>query len=133
VSPIPHKKQATERVRVLIVDDFEDAREMYVEFLALNGYDVIAAADGLEAIRVAETVVPDVIVLDINLPRLNGFSVLRKLKADSRTRSIRVITLSASAGLAYREESGAAGAAMAMEKPCTPEELLSAIVALTGR
>jgi CheY-like chemotaxis protein len=123
----------TERVRILVVEDFRDAREMYVEDLALKGYDVVAAADGLEAVKVATALVPDVIVLDVGLPKLSGFSVLRRLKAEARTRPIQVITLSASAGPAYHEEAAAAGAAVAMEKPCTPDELLAAVLALTAR
>jgi two-component system, cell cycle response regulator DivK len=123
----------TERVRILVVEDFRDAREMYVEYLSLKGYDVIAAADGLEAVKVATALVPDVIVLDIGLPELSGFSVLRRLKAEARTRPIQVITLSASAGAGYHEEAKAAGAAVAMEKPCAPDELLAAVVALTAR
>ena len=122
----------TKPVRVLVVDGFRDAREMYVEYLGLKGYHVIAAADGLEAVKMAEALIPDVIVLDIGLPKLSGFSVLRKLKAGSRTQSIHVITLSARAGVAYLEEAKAAGAAVAMEKPCTPDELVAAIVALTA-
>src|SRR2546423_10521819 len=91
------RSNVTKPVRVLVVDGFRDAREMYVEYLALKGYHVIAAADGLEAVKMAEALIPDVIVLDIGLPKLSGFSVLRKLKAGSRTQSIHVITLSARA------------------------------------
>ncbi|MFL5247804.1 MAG: response regulator, partial [Myxococcales bacterium] len=64
--------------------------------------------------------------------KLSGFSVLRKLKADLDTRGIDVITLSASAGTAYRDEAMGAGAAMALEKPCTPDELHEAISAFTN-
>ncbi|MFL5275240.1 MAG: response regulator, partial [Myxococcales bacterium] len=96
-----------------------------------KGYDVIGAEDGLAALEVAKALIPDVIVLDIGLPKLSGFSVLRKLKADLDTRGIDVITLSASAGTAYRDEAMGAGAAMALEKPCTPDELHEAIPAFT--
>ncbi|MFL5377956.1 MAG: response regulator, partial [Myxococcales bacterium] len=122
----------TERVRVLVVEDFTDAREMYVEYLTMKGYDVIGAEDGLAALEVARALIPDVIVLDIGLPKLSGFAVLRKLKAGVDTRGIDVITLSASAGTAYRDEAMEAGAAMALEKPCTPDELHEAISAFTN-
>jgi len=132
MSPIlKDKAAALDRYRVLVVEDFADAREMYVEYLTTMGYDVVAAEDGLAALDVARALLPDVIVLDIGLPKLSGFSVLRKLKADAHTRGIDVITLSASAGTGYQDEAMEAGAAMAMEKPCTPDELHQAISAFT--
>ena len=114
------------------MEDFDDAREMYVEYLTVNGYDVVGAEDGLEALKVAEALLPDLIVLDVGLPKLDGFSVLRKLKADSRTRLIPVVMLSASGGSGYRKDAEEAGATAALEKPCTPDELLIAIEHLTA-
>lgn len=113
--------------RVLIVEDFADSREMYVEFLAANGFDVSAAEDGVAALRSIEGSRPDVVVLDIALPKLDGLSVLRQLRADQRYVSLPVLTLSASLGVDYQRIAMAAGATDALEKPCLPEELLAAV------
>jgi two-component system phosphate regulon response regulator OmpR len=114
-------------VRVLVVEDFADSRDMYVEFLAANGFDVSAAEDGLAALRSIEGSKPDVVVLDIALPKLDGLSVLRQLRADQRYVSLPVLTLSASLGVDYHRIAMAAGATEALEKPCLPEELLAAV------
>jgi len=113
--------------RVLIVEDFADSREMYVEFLAAHGFDVSAAEDGVAALRAIEGSPPDVVVLDVALPKLDGLSVLRRLRADQRYASLPVLTLSASLGVDYHRLAMAAGATVALEKPCLPEELLAAV------
>jgi DNA-binding response OmpR family regulator len=113
--------------RVLIVEDFEDSREMYVEFLSGNGFDVSQAADGVAALQSIEGSTPDVVVLDIALPKLDGLSVLRQLRADQRYVSLPVLTLSASLGADYQRVAMDAGATKALEKPCLPEELLAAV------
>jgi CheY-like chemotaxis protein len=113
--------------RILIVEDFPDSRDMYVEFLSAKGFDVSAAEDGVEALHSIERTSPDVVVLDIALPRLDGLSVLRRLRADQRYASLPVLTLSASLGADYQRLAMAAGASEALEKPCLPDELLTAV------
>ena len=113
--------------RVLIVEDFADSREMYVEFLSANGFEVSDAADGLEALHSIERSAPDVVVLDVALPKLYGLSLLRRLRADGRYAALPVLTLSASLGVDYERLAVAAGATEALEKPCLPEELLAAV------
>lgn len=113
--------------RVLIVEDFADSREMYVEFLSANGFEVTAAEDGLQALHSIEQRSPDVVVLDVALPKLDGLSVLRRLRADQRYASLPVLTLSASLGVDYQRLAMAAGATEALEKPCLPDELLAAV------
>ena len=113
--------------RILIVEDFADSREMYVEFLSANGFEVSSAEDGLQALHSIKESSPDVVVLDIALPKLDGLSVLRQLRADSRYASLPVLTLSASLGVDYQRLAMAAGATEALEKPCLPDELLAAV------
>lgn len=113
--------------RVLIVEDFADSRDMYVEFLAGNGFEVSEAEDGIAALQSIEGSIPDVVVLDIALPKLDGLSVLRQLRADQRYATLPVLTLSASLGADYHHIAMAAGATVALEKPCLPEELLEAV------
>jgi DNA-binding response OmpR family regulator len=113
--------------RILIVEDFADSREMYIEFLAAQGFEVSGAEDGLAALRSLEATPFDVVVLDIALPKLDGLSVLRRLRADPRFAKLPVLTLSASLGADYQRIALAAGATAALEKPCLPEELLAAV------
>jgi len=113
--------------RVLIVEDFADSREMYLEFLAAQGFDVSGAEDGLTALRSIEAGPFDVVVLDIALPKLDGLSLLRRLRADPRFATLPVLTLSASLGADYQRTALEAGATTALEKPCLPEELLAAV------
>jgi two-component system, cell cycle response regulator DivK len=113
--------------RILIVEDFADSRDMYVEFLQTQGFLVAAAEDGIAALRSLEASTPDLVVLDVALPKLDGLSVLRKLRIDPRFADLPVLTLSASLGAEYQRIAMAAGATAALEKPCLPEELLAAV------
>ena len=115
------------RARVLIVEDFADSRDMYVEFLSANGFEVSEAEDGIQALHSIERSIPDLVVLDVALPKLDGLSVLKKLRADQKTAALPVLTLSASLGADYQRLAKAAGATEALEKPCLPEELLAAV------
>ena len=113
--------------RILIVEDFADSRDMYIEFLEAQGFDVAGAADGIAALESIEKARPDVVVLDVALPKMDGLSVLRRLRADPRYATLPVLMLSASLGADYQRMAMAAGATAALEKPCLPEELLEAV------
>jgi CheY-like chemotaxis protein len=78
---------------VLIVDDFEDNREMYAEYLSYSGYRVEQASDGEQAVELAQRIRPDVVVMDLSLPVMDGWEATRRLKSDPRTRNIPVIAL----------------------------------------
>ncbi|AWB91095.1 SpoIIE family protein phosphatase [Aeromicrobium chenweiae] len=112
--------------RVLVVDDNVDMRR-YVAGLLAQDYDVTMAADGLDALeRIAETV-PDLIITDVMMPRLDGFQLLAKLQADARTTSVPVIMLSARAGEEGTVEGLEAGAADYLVKPFAARELLARV------
>jgi len=81
---------------VLVVDDYEDAREIFSTFLQYAGYHVLTAADGLEALDVARRQRPDLILLDLKMPRMDGEAFRREQLADATLSSIPVIVLSAS-------------------------------------
>jgi two-component system chemotaxis response regulator CheY len=100
---------------------------MYMEFLLAHGFEVTGAEDGVAALESIEEHPPDVVVLDIALPKLDGLSVLRRLREDPRFAALPVLTLSASLGADYQRVAIAAGATAALEKPCLPEELLEAV------
>ncbi len=81
--------------RVLLVDDEVDLREMCTEYLTTAGYEVLQAANGAEAIDIAIARRPDVIVMDIEMPVMDGLEAAQRLAADARTYAIPVIMLSA--------------------------------------
>jgi CheY-like chemotaxis protein len=109
---------------VLLVDDFTDAREMYAEYLSYSGFDVIQAADGMEALRCAAERLPDVILMDLALPVLDGWEVTRRLKADPRTAHIPVVALTGHALSWLLEAAERAGCEAWLTKPCLPEDLV---------
>jgi CheY-like chemotaxis protein len=112
------------RTRALVVDDYDDAREMYAEFLAYKGFEVIQAQNGLQAVALAESLLPDLIVLDLALPDIDGIEVTRRLKKSPATSAIPIVMLTANAQSKMLDEARRAGCAAVLVKPCTPEELL---------
>jgi len=117
----------TVQTRALVVDDYDDAREMYSEFLAYKGFEVLQAQNGLQAMALAESLHPDLIVLDLALPDIDGIEVTRRLKASPATSSIPIVMITANAQAAMLDEARKAGCAAVLVKPCTPEELLDVV------
>lgn len=108
---------------VLVVDDMVDGREICAEYLSFRGYRVATAADGHEALAKAFELLPQVILMDLSLPGIDGWEATRRLKRDERTRGIPVIALTAHALPSYRDEALAAGCDAVVTKPCLPKEL----------
>jgi len=73
---------------ILLVDDFEDNRAMYAQFLTLSGFRGAEAANGQEALQKAADMLPDLVVMDLSLPVIDGWEATRRLKSDERTRGI---------------------------------------------
>ena len=109
--------------KILVVEDNEDNREMVVKVLKFNGYEVIEAVDGEEAIRKAKTEAPALILLDIYLPKMDGYEVAKRLKGDTGLRSIPVIALTAHAMKGNREQALEAGCDGYISKPIDIREL----------
>lgn len=111
-------------LRVLLVEDEEDIRTMFSEQLTLEGFDVTVAVDGLDAVTKVSTSLPEVVLLDILLPELDGFEVLRRIKADNKTADITVIMLSNLNQDDQRKQSLQLGAAaFIIKSSLTPHEL----------
>ena len=108
---------------VLIVDDYPDACEMYAAYLELAGFRPLKAHDGYEALRLAAECTPDVILMDLGLPGIDGYEVTRRLKNDPRTRDIPVIALTAHATPQQFGELVASGFDDLILKPCLPDAL----------
>lgn len=117
-------KNKGERPRVLLVDDYPDAREMYGEYLEYSGYDVIQAANGMEALQRAVDDKPDIILMDLSLPVMDGWEATRRLKADERTAAIPVVALTGHALAGISEGAKRAGCDAFVTKPCLPEDLV---------
>jgi two-component system cell cycle response regulator DivK len=109
---------------VLVVDDFQDNREMYAEYLAYCGFRVIEAKNGKEAIEQAFAQSPNVIIMDLSLPVMDGWEATRRLKADGRTKSIPVIALTGHALQGHSKGALDAGCDAFVAKPCLPDQLV---------
>ncbi len=112
---------------VLVVDDFEDNREMYAQFLRFSGYRVEEAASGREALDRAFALTPDVIIMDLSLPGVDGWEATRCIKADERTKHIPVIALTGHALAGHSKGAFEAGCDAFVTKPCLPEDLMAEI------
>ena len=112
---------------VLVVDDFEDNRAMYVEYLQFQGFRVAEAVNGADAVARTKELLPDVVVMDLSLPVMDGWEATRRLKADPRTARIRVIALTGHAEASHAKKALDAGCDDFVAKPCLPENLLAKI------
>ena len=109
---------------ILIADDAKDTREMYSLYLSMLGYRVEIAADGREAVIMTRKLRPDLIVLDLEMPRLDGWGAMRMLQRRPATASIPVIILTGHGFKGYLKHSAIAeGAVSYLMKPCLPDQL----------
>jgi CheY-like chemotaxis protein len=124
---MPMMTGTADRPRVLLVDDYPDAREMYAEYLDFSGFEVIEAANGMEALQRAADTKPDIILMDLSLPVMDGWEATRRLKADARTAHIPVVALTGHALAGISEGAKKAGCDAFVIKPCLPEDLVKEI------
>jgi CheY-like chemotaxis protein len=117
----------TDKPRVLLVDDYPDAREMYSEYLKYSGFEVVEASNGMEAIQRAVDDAPDIILMDLSLPVMDGWEATRRLKADERTAGIPVVALTGHALAGISQGAREAGCDAFVTKPCLPEDLVKEI------
>jgi CheY-like chemotaxis protein len=119
--------------RILLVEDNELNRDMLTRRLERRGYTMLSAVDGAEGVAVAEREVPDLILMDMSLPVLDGWQATTRLKSSPATRTIPVIALTAHAMAGDREQALAAGCDDFDTKPVELARLLGKIEALLGR
>jgi CheY-like chemotaxis protein len=115
-----------ERLRplVLLVEDQLDLRQLYAQQLSLCGFDVIEAGNGEEAIAHTTTHAPDVVLMDLSLPVMDGWEATRLLKSDDRTAHIPVVALTAHDGSGELQRATRAGCDWFVPKPCPPDALI---------
>lgn len=111
--------------KILIVDDETEFADMISMRLEANGYDVVTAADGLEGLEKARTEDPDLILLDVMMPNLDGFETLKRLRQSPTTADTRVVMLTARGETKSIFRGQELGVDDYLIKPCDSEELLS--------
>ena len=116
-----------ERPLVLLVEDQSDLRRLYAEQLIISGFDVIEAEDGAEAITYTTDHTPDVVLMDLSLPRVDGWEATRRLKSDDRTAHIPVVALTAHDGAGELQRATQAGCNWFVPKPCSPSALIAEV------
>jgi two-component system cell cycle response regulator DivK len=115
---------------VLIVDEAADARSLYGEYLEFCGFRVISAIGALQGMSMALLHMPDIILMDLAMPRINGWEAIRELRANPQTREIPVVAVSAHDGGDEPARAREAGADVCLTKPCVPSQVARAISAL---
>jgi two-component system, cell cycle response regulator DivK len=119
----------TRRARplVLIVEDQSDLRRLYAYHLSLSGFDVIEAENGADAIAHTTAQGPDVVLMDLSLPVVDGWEATRRLKTDERTAHIPVVALTAHDGSGELQRATRAGCDWFVPKPCPPDALIAEV------
>jgi len=125
-------KKKSRKPVVLLVDDYPDAREMYAEYLEFSGFDIVQAGNGVEAIERAHDSHPDVILMDLSLPVMDGWEATRRLKADDQTKTIPVLAVTGHALTGVSNDAKNAGCDGFITKPCLPEDLVAEIRKVLG-
>lgn len=115
------------RARILVVDDLDENRELLRELLTPEGHDVEEARDGLDAVEKALAEPPDLVVMDVSMPRLSGLDACRVLKGDPRTRLVPVVIVTAHSSRSDRLQGIAAGCDDFLAKPVDGEQLLARV------
>ncbi len=115
------------RPLILLAEDQSDLRHLYSTQLSLCGFDVIEAENGVDAIAHTTDRAPDVVLMDLSLPVVDGWEATRRLKSDRRTAHIPVVALTAHDGSAELERATRAGCDWFVPKPCPPDALIAEI------
>jgi two-component system cell cycle response regulator DivK len=108
---------------ILIAEDNDDSRTIYREYLEHAGYRVVEATNGEDALALARSEPPDIILMDVSMPKMDGLTATRILKADARLRSVPVVALTAHAMASDAEMARAAGCDGYLAKPIAPREV----------
>jgi CheY-like chemotaxis protein len=119
--------------RILLVDDYPDALEVWSLYLRSQGYDVITAENGLDAVARAHVYLPDLIVLDLELPGISGFDAAVQLRASEETSGIPLIAATGYSHLRQLDRARESGFDSILIKPCEPSTLVGEIERLLQR
>jgi adenylate cyclase len=114
-------------LKVLVADDNPDTRQLIKDIVLATGHDVITAYDGPGALRTAQTQMPDLVILDVNMPGMTGFDVCAQLKSDEKTNFIPILMLTALSDVEHRVFGLDQGADDYLGKPFNPRELMARV------
>jgi two-component system chemotaxis response regulator CheY len=114
-------------LRILAIDDSRTIREMLRMALCAAGFDVYLASDGQEGVEILEKVHPDVVITDINMPRMNGFEVIESIRSGGGLRALPILVLTTESAQDLKDRARNAGATGWIVKPFDDAKLISAI------
>lgn len=118
--------------RILVVEDTEDNRQILRDLLVASGYDLVEAVDGAAGVAMAASAQPDLILMDIQLPVLDGYEATRRIKADTALAHIPIVAVTSYALAGDEEKARAAGCDGYIAKPFSPRQLLGKVRELIG-
>lgn len=118
--------------KILVVEDDTDNRRIVAKVLAVEGYQVIEATDGIEALERARAELPDMILMDLALPNMDGWEATRQLKGDPKTNGIPIVALTAFAMRGDEEQARAAGCDDYIPKPARPLAIRAVVKKYAG-
>lgn len=113
--------------RVLVVDDEQDTLNLMSRILEIGGYDPLTTLNSTEAITLAEKEMPHVVLLDIMMPRLDGFELCKMMRENSVTQNLPIVFVTAYSALDLEERRIAAGADLVLHKPITMDSLINVV------
>jgi two-component system, cell cycle response regulator DivK len=123
----PNRGVRSNRYRVLVVDDVEDNRDLYATYFEHHGFQADQACDGEEALAKVAATTPDVVIMDLCMPKLDGWQATRLIKADPRTKAVIVVVVTGNAMAANVAAAHEAGADAVCTKPCIPKDLIALV------
>ncbi len=121
------------RPTVLVVEDFEDNRFMMRRLLEMSGYRVVEAVNGNQAVESAATERPDIILMDLSLPQLDGLAATRRIRAQENARKVPIVAVSAHDSADFHAEALAAGCNEYVTKPIDFDQLVQLLDRLTAK
>ncbi len=123
---------SSDQVTVMVVDDSMTVRNVMGRDLQNNGFEVILAKDGVDAIEQLRHTVPDIMLVDLEMPRMDGFELTRRVRVDDNLREVPILIITSRAGSRHREQATRLGANGYMSKPYRLDDLVRSIQGLTG-
>ena len=119
--------------KILIAEDEPDIRELVTFMLRFAGYEVVAASNGVDAVRTAAREIPDLVIMDVRMPRMTGYDACRLMKANPDLRHVPVVFLSAKGQESEIQTGIDAGADEYLLKPFSPAELTNRVRGILSR
>jgi CheY-like chemotaxis protein len=126
-------RAAEKSPRVLVVDDYTGAREVYARLLSASGYTIEVASSGEEAIEKAIVSQPDLVLMDLVMPGLDGWEAIRRLRSDARTRESRILIITGITNSEAAQTAKRAGCDAFLLKPVLPETLIEVVRGVLAR